>query len=87
MDTPVRHYLPHEAAEIVRLCCNAGIPEEAELWLIDGYTPAQVADNLRARGRPGAATLATASPPETSSHDDLARISAARFAAYIQRTA
>jgi hypothetical protein len=42
-------YAPDEACEIVRLCLAAGVPEQAILWLNEGYSPDQVAGNLRHR--------------------------------------
>lgn len=41
------HYLPYEAAEIVKLCLAAGVPEQAALWFEDGYSVAEVAGSLR----------------------------------------
>ena len=45
-------YYPHQAAEIVKICCAAGIPEEAVFWLSDGYSVEQVALELRSRSTP-----------------------------------
>ena len=42
-------YYPHQAAEIVRLCIAAGVPEEAILWLRDGYSVDAVARELQQR--------------------------------------
>jgi hypothetical protein len=47
-DIRVHAYRAAEAAEIVRLCLAAGVPEQAVDWLADGYSIAAVAGNLRA---------------------------------------
>ena len=84
-------YYPHQAAEIVQLCIEAGVPADAPMWLRDGYSVAEVAAELQGRlGRPGA-TPPAAKPapalvqPQPKGADDWAaarEANAARFASH-----
>jgi hypothetical protein len=61
----IRRYTRHEAAETVRPCARAGVVEQAEAWLRDGYSVDEVAENL-APGRaiaPVTAAAATTAMP------------------------
>jgi hypothetical protein len=58
-------YYPHQAAEIVRLCIAAGVPEEAILWLRDGYSVDAVARELQQRSSRPHAAMPAPSPGST----------------------
>lgn len=45
----IKSYLPWQCAEIARLCCAYGVPEEIESWLAEGYDVFEVESNLRTR--------------------------------------
>lgn len=61
-----RSYYRHEAAEIARLCCRAGVPEQIEDWLREGYSVDEVAANLHA-------TVSVDTVPNVGQHGYVAR--------------
>ena len=48
----MKSYLPWQAAEVARLCCHYGCPEQIEAWLSEGYSPHEVESSLRSRNVP-----------------------------------
>jgi hypothetical protein len=48
----MKSYLPWQAAEVARLCCHYGCPEQIEAWLSEGYSPHEVESSLRTRNVP-----------------------------------
>jgi hypothetical protein len=86
-------YYPHQAAEIVRLCSAAGVPEQAADWLAEGYSVDEVARELRTaparRGLPPAANqlppAPAPAPPRPSAAEDMRRDLRLANEAFLQR--
>jgi hypothetical protein len=71
-------YTAAEAAAIARAVRDAGGNlDELAMWFSDGYSAAEVADNLRAPPREGSDRTAPAPTPAGAAADDLQALSAA----------
>jgi len=81
-------YYPHQAAEIVQLCIEAGVAADAAMWLRDGYSVGEVAAELQGRlARPGAAAkpgpaLAQPQPDGADAWNEVREANASRFASH-----